>query len=115
MTKGADVRVSIPIIVWIAIEFIKMVTESIPPKEKTRDINSLVSSNPLLAVSVLVFVLGALTPLTEYRREIGNTIVTGVEEQNDYFKFESLEGLEEKNNFTSPDYENSLFYKYLCS
>ncbi len=108
-----SMRVSIPILIYILVEFIKMILESLPKKDECKNFESFIKTKPLLLISILVLAVGAMTPVTEFNREICNTFVFGYNPQVDYFEFESLNGLEEKNNFTSSDYNGSIFYKYL--
>ncbi|MDO5559664.1 MAG: hypothetical protein Q4F95_08715 [Oscillospiraceae bacterium] len=107
-------RVSIPMIIYIYVEFTKMVTQMLPSKGEFRTFDSLIKAKPLLIISLFVFLLGTVTPLTEAARGVFDTISLGVHPKTDYFFNESLNDVYEKNNFASSNYTESAFYKYLC-
>lgn len=116
MGAGYDfaMRVSIPFVTYIAIEFIQSVLEMIsyskPDVGKVRNF----LTKPVLLLALLIFLVGSVTPYVEFRREIVKTYTQGVNPKVDYFAFESLNQLAEKNNFASPQTSDSLYYQYFA-
>lgn len=108
-----SMRVSVPAVIYIAVEFIRMLNAEIPAKLHIKDLRSLVNEKPLTAAAVLIFCLGAFTPICEFNREISKTISIGAEKETDDNYLDSLNDYEYTANFASPNYRYSLFYKYL--
>ena len=112
--SGSDfsMRVSIPPLLYIAVEFIRSFTESIPSKGEIKSLDEFVRKKPWLLAASVIFFIGSMTACTEFYREIYYT-ATNAETSVDYYQTESLDELEEKNNFTAKNYTYSNFYKYI--
>lgn len=108
-----SMRVSIPPLLYIAVEFIKRFTESMPVKGEFKSLDELVRKKPWFLAASVIFFIGSMTACTEFYREIYYT-VTNAETAVDYYQTESMEELNEKNNFTAKNYKDSNFYKYIC-
>lgn len=114
-----SMRVSIPALIYIAVEFIKMINAEIPPDFHLKDLRdhvnarAFINEKPLLVATVLIIYVGAFTPFCEFRREISQTISVGTEKETDPRYLDSLNDYKYKANFASPNYRYSLFYKYL--
>ncbi|MDE6732488.1 MAG: hypothetical protein K2J77_06390 [Oscillospiraceae bacterium] len=112
--SGGDftMRVSIPFIVYLAVEMIKAFADSVPAKGEIRGIEELVKKKTLFFVSSIIFLLGAITPAFEFYREIRYT-VTNFQTPHDLEETESMDEIEIKNNFIARDYTESNFYKFI--
>ena len=108
-----SMRVSIPALIYIAVEFIKMLSTEIPIGTSGKELIKLIRNNYLLVAALAIFFFGTFTPLTEYNREILNTISLGAEKPTDDNYLYSLEEHPYKLNFTSQNYSYSIFCKYL--
>lgn len=111
MSRDFSMRVSIPALIYIAVEFIKMINKELPNKFK--EMNHVVDKNRLIAAAIIIFVIGAFTPIIEFKREITETIHIGAEKETDDLYMYSLNDYDSKENFAAPNYKQSLFYKYL--
>lgn len=107
-----SMRASIPALIYIAVEFIRMMNAEMPSKLNFKELRSLVNAKPVLVAAVLVFFMGSFTPLCEFNREIKKTITIGLEKETDPEYLDSLNDYKTKENFASPNYRESLFYKY---
>ena len=107
-----SMRVSIPPLLYLAVEFIRSFTESIPSKGEIKSLDEFVRKKPWLLAASVVFFIGSMTACTEFYREIYYT-ATNAETSVDYHQTESLDELSEKNNFTAKNYSDSNFYKYI--
>lgn len=110
-SKDFGMRVSIPLMLFICIEFIRTVMENLPEKKEITSLDSFIRTKPILAAAVLVFALGTATPITEYVREVTATITAGIDLNAEYYFQESLEYWDEINNFAAIGYEDSAYYK----
>lgn len=108
-----SMRVSIPPILYIAVEFIKRYIETIPPNWKFKSLDEFVRKHTWYFAASMIFLLGISTPYMEFQREIYYT-VTDAESGIEYYETESLDDVGEKNNFTAKNYKDSNFYKYIC-
>ncbi|MBD5146673.1 MAG: hypothetical protein HDT21_12305 [Ruminococcus sp.] len=106
-------RVSIPPIVYLAVEFIKVFTDDIPSKGEIHSLDELVRKKTWFFVSSFMIFLGVMTPASEFYREIRNT-VTNAQTVYDLEETESMDEVEIKNNFIARNYTESDFYKYIC-
>lgn len=104
-------RVSIPFVVYIAVEFIRLILEEIPSADEHKSFDAIIHKKPLFLIAVLFFVIGALTPITEFSREISASLQYGIDLNAEYYTNESLDTWEEKNNFAAIQYEKSYYYK----
>lgn len=113
--SGSDfsMRVSIPPLLYIAVEFIKRFVESIPSKGEFKSLDEFVRKKPWFLAASVIFFIGSMTACTEFYREIYYT-ATGAETGMEYYETESMEEVGEKNNFTAGNYKDSNFYKYIC-
>ena len=124
-------RVSIPMLTYMAVEFISMVMEMLPEKipmfsvkgiaaaiQKMIDEKSILKNlrkNLLLILSAAVFIIGAVNAKTEFEREILQTFISGFPNPSvEYYYQESLEDFKTVGNFTAKNYTESNFYKYIC-
>lgn len=112
---GSDfsMRVSIPPLLYLAVEFIKRFTENIPMRGEFKDLDGFVRKKPWLLAAAVIFFIGSMTACTEFYRETYYT-VTDAEAGIDYYQTESMEELGEKSNFTAKNYKDANFYKYIC-
>lgn len=108
-----SMRVSIPPLLYIAVEFIKRFTESIPSSFKFKSLDEFIRKKTWFFAASMIVLMGISTPAMEFYRETRYT-VTGEETGMDFYETESLEELSEKNNFTAGNYKDSNFYKYIC-
>ncbi len=108
-----SMRVSIPMLIYIGVEFIRMMNSEMPTEFQIKDLRSIINTKPLLACAVLIFCTGAATPLFEFGREIGKTITIGTEKESGPGYMASLNDNLAKQNFVSVNYRESPFYKYL--
>ena len=106
-------RVSIPALICLGIEFIRLVSADIPSKEILKDPRKLINTKPLLTAALLIFCIGAANPVSEFSREAMNTFYFGTEKETDAEYMYSLNDYDEKENFAAVGYKESLFYKYL--
>lgn len=106
-------RASIPPIVYIAVEFIKTFIELINQKKKITNFNGFILKNVCIVIISFIFILGAVTPATEFHREISLTL-SGVDTIADRREKESMDEVESKDNFVAKNYTRSTFYKYIC-
>lgn len=114
MSYDFAMRVSIPALIYIGVELIRMVNAELPSQLHFKDLRSIINTklSPLLTATLFVFCIGAVTPLFEFKREIQQTISVGTEKETDYNYLDSLNDYDEKENFASANYEQSLFYKF---
>lgn len=106
-------RVSIPALICIGVEFIRLVNEDIPPKEILKAPRDLVNTKPLLTAALLIFSMGTVTAFTEFQREIRYTLELGAEKSTDVGYMYSLNDYDQKENFVAVGYKGSSFYEYL--
>ncbi|MDE6592683.1 MAG: hypothetical protein K2K57_06435 [Oscillospiraceae bacterium] len=108
MGKDYDfsMRVSIPFIIYIAMEFIRTFTAKIPKRGTIKRLEDIVLKTPWFTAAVIAFIIGAVTPATEYIRQLALTFSVG---PPDYFICESMEDFDEINNFSAQGYEESYF------
>ena len=104
-------RVSIPLLVLIAVEFIRLILEELPSADERKNLDTLIHKKPVFLISVLVLVIGAQTSMMEFFREISATLHYGIDLNAEYYTNESLGTWEEKNNFAAIQYEESDYYK----
>ena len=57
-------RVSIPFVVYIAVEFIRLILEEIPSEDERKSFDAIIRKKPLFLIAVLFLVIGAITPIT---------------------------------------------------
>lgn len=108
-----SMRVSIPALIFIAVEFIKMLVTELPSDTDVIIFIRSLIKKPLLVAALLVFIIGSYTVMIEFNREINDTIRYGAESETDTEYLFSLNDYDFKANFASPNYRYSLFYKYL--
>ena len=113
MSADFAMRVSIPALVYICIMFIRVVMAEIPDWGEYGSFNNCLRHKKFLAVALIVFIIGAVTPCTEIKREFLGTLTTPYSQMMDYFTNESLQSYG-KSNFVAADYQKSDFYKYFC-
>lgn len=113
MDGDFTMRVSIPPIIFLAVEFIKAFTDKIPAKGELHSFDELVRKKTCFFVSSIIFLLGAITPAFEFYREIRYT-VTNTQTVYDLNETESMDEIEIKNNFIARNYTESDFYKFIC-
>ena len=113
MDGDFTMRASIPPIIYLAVEFIKAFTDSVPAKGEIKGLDEFIRKKTLLFVSSFIFILGAVTPLVEFYREISRTVLK-IETVADLEETESMDEIEIKNNFIARNYTESDFYKYIC-
>lgn len=106
-------RVSIPFIVYLAVEMIKVFTDSFPAKGEIHGLEELVKKKTFFFVSSIIILLGAITPAFEFYREIRHT-VTNFQTAYDIGETESMDEVRTKNNFIARNYTESDFYKFIC-
>ena len=104
-------RVSIPFVVYIAVEFIRLILEETPSEDERKSFDAIIRKKPLFLIAVLFLVIGAITPITEFSREISANVQYGINLEAEYYTNESLDTWNEKNNFTAIQYEESDYYK----
>lgn len=105
-------RVSIPPLVCLAVEFIKTVIGELPSNNEMTTRSGHIVKNTWLAASLFVFLIGSATAVTEFYREIRDTIVCAVTRTIPE-EIISMDDVEIKNNFTAKEYTDSKFYKYI--
>lgn len=105
-------RTSIPLLVYLAVEFISRLLEEIPRKREYKSLDDLARKKAWFLASVLVFSCGCVTAAVEFYREITYT-VRSVVMQIPQVRIETMDDEEYKNNFTAKDYKSSGFYKYI--
>lgn len=73
--------------------------------------NNCMRHKKLLAAAFVIFIIGAVTPATEIKREFLGTVTTPY---SDIMKHFDESGPMNADNFAAKNYKNSYFYKYLC-
>ena len=104
-------RVSIPAIIYIGIEFIRFADAELPKKGFFKDFRKIMNTDPMLILAMLAFCIGAFTSLNEFGRIFMGTIYYGT--GGEYEQIDSLNDQEKVENFLSPGYKESLFYEFL--
>lgn len=105
-------RVSIPPLIYIAVEFIRFINSEIESCSDCKNLRSIINAKPLLTAAVMIFGIGVFNPITEFGREILKTEKFGLEKETDFEYLASLNDYDKTENFTASDYKQSLFYKY---
>ena len=111
-----SMRVSIPALIYICVELIRVVNEDISSDEALKDPRKFMNAKnakPVLTTALLIFCIGAVTAFIEFNREITNTIFFGAENETSSSYIYSMNDYSSKENFVAVGYKNSLFYKYL--
>lgn len=106
-------RVSLPVLIYMGIEFIRLIIAELPPKGSYKNLREVINAKPLLAIAALVFLFGAVTPVFEFEREILKTFEDGPETEESFDYIYSLNDFDQKENFAAPNYKESLFYDHL--
>ncbi len=111
--SGTDfcMRVSIPGLVYLCVNFIRVVIAEMPEWGEYGSFKNCMRHKKLLATALIIFIIGAVTPATEIKRELLGTVNTPYSEIMKHF---DDEGPIKGNNFTAKNYKNSKFYKYFC-
>lgn len=105
-------RISIPAIVYLSVEFISRLLRDLPKKGEIRNLSEFVRKKTWFFAAVVVFLIGSINAANEFYREISYTI-SGIVTQTPPEYIETMDDEEIKNNFTAKDYQNSDFYKYI--
>lgn len=108
-----SMRVSIPALAYVCVTFIQVIMRELPDWGEYGSFNNCVRHKKFLVVALLVFALGAATPLIEIKRELFRTITTSYSEIMDYFTNESLQSFDNIDNFAAANYKESDFYRIL--
>lgn len=103
-------RVSMPAIIYIGVEFMRYMNSEIPEKGFFKNFRNLMKTNPLLICAVVVFCIGAFTAEREIERPFAETVFYGAGSEAEY---DSMNDVRFKSNFVAQNYELSLFYKFL--
>lgn len=106
-------RVSMPPLVYLAVELIKAFTDNAPLKGEINSLDEFVRKKPWFFVSSFIIILSLMTPAYEFYREIRNTVINA-HTIADLDETESMDDIKVKNNFIARNYTESDFYKYIC-
>ena len=116
MGKSSDfaMRASIPGLLYVCVIFMQTLIKELPEWGEYGSLSSCLSHKRLLSAALIIFMIGSVTPCTEFKREFLKTISTPYSEIIGYSADkESLQNMS-KNNFIAKDYQQSVFYKYFC-
>lgn len=113
--QGTDftMRASIPALVYICVTFIQVIMKELPRWGEYGSFSNCMKHKKFLIVALTIFMIGAVTPCLEIKREFLRTIITPYNQIMDYYTKESLQDLS-KGNFVAQSYQDSNFYKYFC-
>lgn len=105
-----SMRTSIPLLLYVCVSVIRFINIEFPEKNSFSSMDIFIKKNAIFLTISFVFFIGAITPITEFRREISSTILHG----NAYCSHvESLNNYYDKYNFASENYKASAFYKIM--